>query len=273
MGIAMLLPIGSAAAPVGKIEGEAVDAITTDGIEGVLVCVVEVPDFAFEECKKTGSDGKYAIGTLPDGDYVVEFWAPQLGYVTQFFNGETFFKDADHVVISGGGTEPGVDAELEKGGTIEGRVTDATTGAGIEEVLVCAFSTTATGVCEFSDSAGDYAIPGLATASYKVEFWAEHLGYEIRFYNEKAQEGEASSVSVVAPDTTPGIDARLSKPGSQIVPLPPLPAFVAPVAVRKVPKPKPKPHCRKGFKKAKRHGHKVCVKAHKKGHRRRHGSG
>lgn len=269
MGVAMLIPTGASAAPVGKIEGEVADAITTDGIEGVLVCAVEVPDFEFEACEETGPNGEYLLGTLPDGSYVVEIWAPYLGYVTQFFDGKTFFSEADHLVISGGSTVSGVDAELEEGGTIEGRVTDAATNAGIEEVWVCAFSTTATGVCGLSDSAGDYAVPGLATSSYTVEFWAEPFGYETRFYDEKANEGEANLVSVIAPETTAGINAHLSKPGSHVVPPATTPTTVLPVATPKVFKPKPKFHCRKGFKKVKRHGRKVCVKKHKKKHHKK----
>ena len=269
MGVAMLVPTGVSAVPIGKIEGEVLDALSTDPIEEVDVCAIDPIEFEFVACDVTDSNGKYQLGALADGSYVVEFWAPYLGYVTQYFNDEASFGDADEVVISGGSTAIGVDAEMDQGGTIEGRVTDAATSGGIEEVWVCAFSTTAFGGCGASNSAGDYAIKGVATGSYTVEFSGESLGYETRFYNEKANEGEANLVSVVAPETTSGINARLSKPGSHVDPPAPTPTAVAPVATPKVFKPKPKLHCRKGFKKVKRHGRKVCVKKHKKKHHKK----
>ncbi len=269
MGVAMLVPTGASAVPVGKIEGKVTDAVSTDPIEEVEVCAIDPVEFEFVACDVTNSSGEYQLDSLANEGYVVEFWAPYLGYVTQFYNDEALFGDADEVVISGGSTESGIDAAMDKGGTIEGRVTDAATSAGIEEVWACAFSATATGGCDLSDSSGDYVIPGLATGSYTVEFWAEPFGYETRFYNEKASEGEANLVPVIAPETTAGINAQLSKPGSPVVPPAPSPTIVPPVATPQVFKPKPKLHCRKGFKKVKRHGRKVCVKKHKKKHHRK----
>lgn len=152
---------------------------------------------------------------------------------------------------------------MEKAGKIEGRVTDAATGAGIGGAEVCAFSATALGLCAFTDLAGSYSLGGLATASYEVEFWAGFLGYETLYFDQKTNPDDANLVSVTAPSATTGIDAQLSKPGSAIV-RPATPSVPA-ISIPKLFKPKPRAvKCRKGFKKVKRHGRKVCAKKHKK---------
>ncbi len=260
--VALFAMAGTAAAATGEIKGEVTNSVTS--IEGVEVCAYgEV-----EACDTTGPDGKYAIVGLPDGHYVVEFWAPYLGYLTQYFDGAASFEDADEVVVTSGGTVSGVDAELEEGGKIAGRVTDAVTGAGIKDVEVCAETLSAFGGCASTDPSGNYTIIGVASGSWVVGFWPEVLGYETRYYNEATSFGSATLVGVSAPGTITGINAKLSKPVSRVV-VPHLPVVSAPVvSVPPVPtpKPKPKPRCKKAFKQVKRHGHTVCVRKHKKKH-------
>lgn len=258
---------GTAAAATGKIEGKVIDGVSDLAIEGVEVCAFDATT-EFEECGTTGSDGKYALGGLPNGGYIVEFLASQLGYVTQYYNGAASFEAADEVVIAGGGTVAGVNAELEKGGAIAGRVVDAATNSGVE-AQVCAFASGVFGGCASTNSLGEYTIQGVASGSYVVEFWAEPLGYQTRYYNEQSSSGSAALVPVVAPNTTPGINAKLSKPGPHVVPASrpvsvPAPAITVPTLVAK---PKPKLHCKKAFKPVKRHGHTVCVRKHRKKHR------
>jgi hypothetical protein len=256
--LSLLATTGSAAA-AGTIEGEVIDSVSKAGVEEVEACVYEAVTFKFVACTETDQDGAYALTGLSDGGYLVEFWAPYLGYVPQFFDGAALPEEADEVTIAGGGTASGVDAEIELGGAIEGRVTDADTGSGLPGVEVCVESATNFGGCILSGFGGNYAIGPLGTGSYTVEF--SGASYAKRYYNEQASSGSANLVSVLAPGTTSGIDARLSRSGPSIV--------VRPVSVPTTPilgtAKKPKAvKCRKGFKKVKRHGRKVCVKKHKK---------
>lgn len=261
LSVFLFAPSGASAVDTGKIEGEVVAAGTTDGIEGVEVCAIDPATFAFVACEDTGPGGEYLLGNLADGSYLVEFWGSALGYVTQYFDGKALLSEATEVVISAGGTAANVDAEMVEGSEIEGTVTDAATGAGIEKVEVCAYGETASGGCAYTDASGDYTIRGLATDAYLVEFWAGLFGYETRYYDEKSSPATATPISVVAPDATAGVDARLSKLPSPAVAPPPL------VTAPPIGKPRPKPRrCRKGFKRVKRHGRKVCVKKHRKKH-------
>jgi hypothetical protein len=265
---ALFAVTGTASAATGKIEGKVIDAVTTLGIEEVEVCAIDPLEFEAVACAETDADGKYALSGLANGKYVVGFRAPYLGYITQYYNGQESFEEAEEVVIAGGGTVSGINAEMERGGEIAGRVTDALTGAGIEEVEVCAFSQHVFGGCAFTDATGNYTIQGVATGSYAIEFWAEFLGYETRYYNEEANPAGANLVSVVAPNTTSGINARLSKPASRVTPSATRTVISAPALPAMSQKPKPKPKtCKKNFKRVKRHGHTVCVRKHKKKHR------
>jgi hypothetical protein len=173
--------------------------------------------------------------------------------------------DADEVEVNGA-PAIGVDAEMEEGGEIDGRVTDAVTGADIGQAQACALVFGVGLECGETSSSGDYRIRGLATGSYLVAFLDESQGYEVLFYNQQATPGTANPVSVTAPSATTVINARMSKLGSRVT----LPHVVVPVPSPAAPLPaKPeakKVKCHKGFKKAKRHGRTVCVKKHKKKH-------
>lgn len=260
----LIFAMTGTAAAVGMIKGKVVDFTDKAGADEVRVCALEPAQLKFAGCTFADEDGEYTLSGLADGGYLVEFWAPFLGYATQFYDGVASFEDADEVTVSGA-TVSGIDAEMKEGGKIEGRVTDAGTGAGINQIEVCAFAFGIGGRCGFTDTFGNYALISLATGSYFVEFFDELGEYEGLFYNQQASFENASPVGVVAPDATAGIDARLSKPGTSIVTpsVSSAPSFGPLPTVIKKPRRKAV-KCRKGFKKVKRHGRKVCVKKHKR---------
>lgn len=123
-------------------------------------------------------------------------------------------------MVKAGTTTSEINAELVLGGRIAGRVTDATTLAPIEGVLVCAFGGEAElGGCAATSSNGEYVISGLPSGNeYKVEFdaFGPSTEYKQQFYNDKSSASEAQPVTVIAPGTTSGINAALQ-------PVPPLP--------------------------------------------------
>jgi hypothetical protein len=252
----------------GRLEGTVVDAVSKAGIEDVEVCAYleEAPEkFEFGGCAEPDSNGDYEIGGLVDGDYVVEFWAFDRDYVFVFYDDALFLDQAARVPVAAGSPATGVDAELEKGGRIAGTVINAANGLPLEEIEVCAREGAAPNRylrCTGTNSTGQYAIRGLRTGSYKVEFtqwdsaFAHILG--IQFYNGASTLATAQSVAVTAPGTTLGIDARFGMPPVVIPPTPPPPPVVHPAA---------KKTCKKGFKKKTVKGKPRCVK--RKKHRRK----
>jgi Carboxypeptidase regulatory-like domain len=103
---------------------------------------------------------------------------------------------------------------LAAAGTIEGKVTDASTSEPIEGIKVCGFIIgTDVLSCDRTDAAGFYDVLGLPTnSSYKVEFSAAgtELGYPTEYYNNKFSLFKAISVAVTAGAVTSGIDAQLA---------------------------------------------------------------
>lgn len=251
---------GSAAA-AGEIKGEVVEAGSSLAVEGVETCAFQLPTYEILACEETDVSGRYALSGLPNGEYIVEFWAPYLGFAPQFFNGVSSYEDAEEITVSND-TKSGIDAELEEGGAIAGRVTDISTGSGLNGVSVCAYSRVIAGNCATTTPAGDYSVEGLATGSYAVEFSTGLSSYPTLFYNQQSNPNSANFVSVIAPNVTGGINAQMGKPSSKVVVIP---TPVLPTAPATPPKRKAKVlKCRKGFKKTKRHGRQVCVKKHKK---------
>jgi len=258
--LSLFVSTGSAAA-AGEIKGEVVEAGSSFAIEGVEACAFQLPSYEIFACEETDVNGKYALSGLPNGKYIVEFWASYLGFAPQFFNGVSSYEDADEITVENG-AKSGIDAELEEGGAIEGRVTDASTGAGINGVFVCAYSRVIAGNCAITTPAGDYSVKGLATGSYAVEFAAGLPNYPTLFYNQQSIPNSANLVTVTAPNVTGNINAQMGKPSSKVVVIP---TPVPPKAPSTPPKHKAKTlKCHKGYKKTKRHGRQVCVKKHKK---------
>jgi hypothetical protein len=182
-------------------------------IEGIQVCATAVHAEGFG-CAKTKSNGSYTITGLASGNYDVRFSSPLEGgldFVSQYWEYTHSRSEAKEVSVAAPATTQNIDGKLEEGGRIEGKVTDASTGAALAEVLVCASAGSgagALGECAVTRSNGEYTISGLASGDYKVGFDAGK-NYVIQYYNGKVSLSEAEAVAVTAPSTKSGIDAAM----------------------------------------------------------------
>jgi hypothetical protein len=107
-------------------------------------------------------------------------------------------------------------------GQISGTVTRASGGAAIQEIEVCAFSTSAEEFsaesfgCATTSSSGEYTITGLASGQYDVEFMSpseSEPGYITQYYDGTTSFEDAKAVPVTAGGTALGIDAALEEGG------------------------------------------------------------
>jgi hypothetical protein len=219
-----MVPSARASEP-SQISGKVTDVGTEAALSGVEVCAYARNGGEAHKCTSTDSSGEYTVPGLTAGSYTVEFSALNLGYVTQYYDDQTSYADAQPVTVQAGVTTTEINAKLAPGGSIAGRVIDATTQAPIEEVVVCAFEGEAEpSGCAPTNSNGEYVISGLPSGNgYKVEFdaFGPSAEYRQQFYNNKSSLSEAQSVSVTAPKTTPGINAALQP----VPPAPPAPPF------------------------------------------------
>lgn len=210
-----------------ELAGRVIDASTKAPIEGIEVCAYEykpTEESLPEHCAITGANGEYTLPGLPPGEYIVEFADPaksNLNYVRQYYSAKGSLSEATRIQLPALTTEYHIDAELSVGGRIAGDVTNVSTGAAIEGVLVCAsLSNSEIGECAVTDSLGEYTIPALTGGQYVVVFLAAPGGYLMQYYQGSYVASEARPVAVAAEVTTAGIDAAM-QPG----------VFKAPIAL------------------------------------------
>jgi 5-hydroxyisourate hydrolase-like protein (transthyretin family) len=171
--------------------------------------------WAYVTYADTVIDGTYDISGLATGAYRVEFYDYWVGgYLRQYYNNEWSIDVADDVSVTAGQTTSGIDAVMTMPGHITGTVTNAS-GDRLAGVMVTAYRPNGYGgwvsvriITTGSD--GTYDLSGLATAGYRVEFWDGRDGYLDQFYNNKPTIDAADDVSVIAGQTTSGIDAVLA---------------------------------------------------------------
>jgi hypothetical protein len=195
----------------GEITGEVTSALTHAAIEGIDVCAIKRGGELTERCAHTAASGEYAIVGLYTGEYTVEFYAEGDLYFTQYYNDKTSSSEADAVLVTAGARTTAVDAAM-RGGQITGEVTQASTAGALEDIEVCAYEgeDDLFGRCAWTNSAGEYAIVGLATGNYKVKFYAESwANYLTQYYNGESSASEADVVSVSDDSVTSGIDAAM----------------------------------------------------------------
>ncbi len=152
----------------GEIEGRVTSAASGEPPVADVEACAEESD-TDEGCAETNSNGEYKIEGLPKGSsYAVHFYA----YSDNFLD-----SSAENVSVEVGVTTHGVDAKLLVGGQITGKVTDASTHAGIEDVQVCAeASGEVYGRCDDTNSSGEYTISSLPSSSYAVTFYPVEEG-------------------------------------------------------------------------------------------------
>ncbi len=223
----------------GSIAGTVTRASNGTPIAGIEVCAFSITVESFG-CATSEANGEYTVVGLRGGaKYDVEFSSPTQGglnFVTQYYNGRPSLQEAETVSVSTGDTTSGVDAKLEQGGFIAGRVTDASTGAALDHVLVCAVTESGSlEQCTGTDANGEYTLPALASGAHKVVFLAAE--YTTQYYDDSPSLAGAAAVMVSAGETMSRIDAALqpivakTKKGVSTGPPPPPRLPITPVLV------------------------------------------
>jgi hypothetical protein len=128
----------------------------------------------------------------------------------------TFTVTATNAVGTGPVSERSQSVKAAEEGEITGRVTSAVTNAPIEGVEPCAAKVPVTslpGTCALTNANGEYTIPSLPPGEYIITFIVHDSNLDYQYYNHKYDYSEAEPVTVVAGQTTTGIDAQLGEAG------------------------------------------------------------
>lgn len=212
---AIALAVVSSAASAASISGFVTDASTGNPIKGVQVTAWRrvSPTESVGNTDLTDAGGHYSIADLAAGDYAIQLLPFELNYVAEYFDGKRSEEEADLVHLGAGEARSGIDASLDPGGRITGQVRAAPMGPPLAGVSVCAYSETDfTGGCGKTDATGSYAVQGLPTDSYIVNFapyWS--LNYFEGWYGGAVNYEDATWVPVVEGQTTSGIDGALQE--------------------------------------------------------------
>ena len=183
-----------------------------NGIADVYVGVYSRYNTYWIDGSSTDSNGTYTVN-VPAGIYKVYFSpSPSSGYYApQWYNNKDNFQQAKSVTVTPFGTTFHVNAQLEIGGTISGRVTD---GAGnyVTDVYVSAY--TLDNKCmggSSTDSEGNY-IFNVPEGTYKISFSPSPSSgyYASRWYDNPETK---DLVTVNASRTTSNINGQLEEAG------------------------------------------------------------
>lgn len=147
-------------------------------------------------------DGTFSVGGLAPGTYTVSINAQMSGFIPEIING---------VSVSGTNTTDTGTTFLTPGGSITGTVRNSSLAL-LQNIVVMAFDAASGAYVggDVSAEDGTYTVSGLATGSYKVQFLTCDNGYVSQWYNGQTTQGNATPVSVIAPDPTSGIDGTLA---------------------------------------------------------------
>jgi hypothetical protein len=206
-------PATALAAGTAGIAGTVTSADTALPVPGIEVCARSTAEPLAPTCAITDEKGEYAISGLAEGNYHVEFSAPEgsgLNYLPQFYSGKAHEAEAEPVSVVEGAVTPAIDAALEPGGEIAGTVTSAATKKALAGVRVCAREALAeVERCAKTAADGTYLVAALPAGGYRVQFTPFEAGstYAPQYFKDAEVEAEAEAVAVTLGATTAEIDA------------------------------------------------------------------
>ncbi len=216
-------------APGAIIEGRVTDDSTGNGIENIYIYVYSYDasqggvqrDYSWWE--DTDANGDYQVMGLPAGTYAVRAYPYRTNYISEWYDD---VLDPDHatlITLGNGETRSGVDFGLAPGAIIEGRVTDDSTGNGIENIYIYVYSYDASqgGVqwdyswWGYTDANGDYQVMGLPAGTYAVRDYPYGTNYIHEWYDDVLDPDQATLITLAAEETRSGVDFGLA-PGAII---------------------------------------------------------
>lgn len=208
-------PAPSAAQPLatGSISGT---LTVPAGLDPTQVAVQVYPEHDYSATAAMVSpapDGRYTADGIPPGRYRVEFQGWAAGTVHEFFNDSPFFEQASIVTV-GTGPVTGIDATLQRGAVLSGRV-HADSAFDLSRIRIDLTGPAGhhipTGAVQAD---GTWSVRGLPAGSYWIRFDGRAAGLpQVYWSSTGAQAGPPlSRVPVADGGTVTGLDVHLTGP-------------------------------------------------------------
>ena len=190
---------------VPRINGVVTDSVTAVPLTGITVAAIPVGQTAAVAQTTTGSDGRYEIGGLAIGSYVLSFDDGTGPYLTEFSGGVYVAAQGNAVELTVGAPWQTADGVLDKPGSISGAVT----GAGGKKERACvqvwaADARTAVGSPVCVAGGGSFRVADLVPGTYLVSVTQKNG--QTSWYVAAASAATAAPVVVGSGATVSGID-------------------------------------------------------------------
>ena len=205
-------------AQTGTLTGFVKDEVGA-GIDSITISVEPQPWTPFSHVYfgyTTDSTGQYTISGISPGEYVIHYNTTHYHYLVQEYYDNKSYSTATIIGISGGEIITLNDAILSQGGVIKGTVTEVDGTTAILGVQITVYEIDTENQIGWAETGADgkYMVGGLPAGNCKVEFSTFNLNYIRQWYNNAEDFSSATSVTVVAGNDIPDIDAKLSKGGT-----------------------------------------------------------
>ena len=199
--------------PPGSISGEVLDA-SGQPVAGVGVSAFDFVTWDWINWGITDAAGNYTILQLPAGGYSVYVDTSGTSFAAQYYNNATW-DTATRVDVIAGADTPDINFVLQVGGSISGKVLDASdlpvAGVGVSAFDSVTWDWINWGI---TDAAGNYTILQLPTGGYKVFVSTFGTSFVEEWYNDKISFESATVINVTATQNATDINFVLSKGNS-----------------------------------------------------------
>lgn len=204
----------------GTISGIVTRALDGLPLAGIKVSALDAATGNTIGFVHTKLDGSYAIKGLLPGEYKVTVLTRGIDYLAAFNGNVTDADNAAPITVTAGNIRSDVDFSLKNSARITGMVTHAQDSTPISRLWVYAESVNSdVPHTHYSQTRtdGSYTIAGLQAGDYLLDTrdagTAQEGVYQLEYYNDVDDVGEARSITVAAGQTTPAIDFDLTVHG------------------------------------------------------------
>lgn len=217
------VPGVNAALPAGGMISGRVTSPGGPGLSSVCVEGYPVRAGGQEGYTYTGTDGRYTLPNLQSGQYRVFFDTTadcdfsQDGLVPRWYRDAASRARATLVTVRAAATTPGISAALQADGGISGTVTAASSGRPLSGICVRAVPQAAGRDASVTVAGGGrYSLIGLSPGRYRVRFSSGcgASGYVTQWWKDAGSAARATVVTIRADTVSAGIDAALTRQGT-----------------------------------------------------------